>query len=59
MGETAKIEAGGTRGDDLLATADLLALHRTMLLIRHSEETLRDLFAAGEVPRARRVDARG
>ena len=50
MEDAATTEAGGMRGGNLLATGDLLALHRTMLLIRRSEETLRDLFAAGEVP---------
>jgi acetoin:2,6-dichlorophenolindophenol oxidoreductase subunit alpha len=37
------------RGNALSAD-ELLALYRTMLTIRRSEEALRDVFAAGEVP---------
>lgn len=41
---------GNARGGNALSAADLTALYRTILVIRRSEEVLRDVFAAGEVP---------
>jgi pyruvate dehydrogenase E1 component alpha subunit len=39
-----------TRAGNALADEDLLGMYRTILVIRRSEEALRDVFAAGEVP---------